>query len=594
MSLVEVLLAAAILGCALMATYGSLSDSLHLVSRVDRRAQAEAISLNIHERHFHTEAPVLLAKFGGDDGGVEALRDDPVITGALPESWDALKAAGVTVRAQAISLSRGAGDRAVHFSTEVSYLGIDGRRRVVSHARVLASGLALDTLPGKLAEAAAPGRTYENAPQPELLPLTALDEPGDRFRAAKVALAGQGAFAPVVFRGSLATTEHLRDAVRRRPAPVAGGATGGSAAATSSSAAAPAAHSGRAACLPPADDPRAVLRQWAGLENDRVPPGDYRVDGKRYDQPIGPKVMHLEVLRLQPLAGALPEARWFLARHTSGPAGVEDDRIEGKPVLERRTVSVRAAGPDMPPAPGGLTAVVERTADRLYVNRPSFVADGSPALFGRDLAVIALGAEEPGAAAGPAGQAAFAAISARWCLSTGRAPAPAADEEVAFSDADWESPPPGPPAHMETGDITLAQAPTVANVAVEVIREAPLEPAADPITARKLEALAHMKEGRVAEAAAIYSELDAAGSADAATLANMAAVAIEQRDYEAAERAAARALAQNPDHPNALLNLALSYELRGRAAEAREAYARGLARQPDSPGLKAGLARVKS
>lgn len=359
--------------------------------------------------------------------------------------------------------------------------------------------------------------------------------------------------------------------------------------------------------LPASDDEAAILRQWHP-KGGKVPPGHYRVSSQEYDQPVRGRTMHIEVLWLVPLDGPTPpEPLWLVARHTVGAGSVEDDRLEGDPVLERRSVRVLAAGPGQLAAPAGSTALVERTSERLYVSRPSFLADGAPAPFGRDLAVLAWTAPETGKTPGPLGQAAWEDIAARWSLADMPAQTASDRDSVAAetaesewtssgdgaAEADWDQPIPTPPAHADHLDVTLAQATTISELPVDVLpAEAVGPPAVEGEMGQKRAALAHMHAGRFDEAAKIFEALDAQGRLDGSSLANLAAIRIEKGDMAAAEEAATRALALNPERESALLNLGLSFELRGRRSEAQDTFRRALALHPQSAALKAALVRV--
>lgn len=175
------------------------------------------------------------------------------------------------------------------------------------------------------------------------------------------------------------------------------------------------------------------------------------------------------------------------------------------------------------------------------MTRPAFRADGVPAVFGRDLAVLAADGWND--------------IRARWCLDE---TADLADEVATNADFDAQ-----PEAHLEPLAITLAQAPTEAPVAVEVLA-APEAPAPE-----------------------------APAEPDARALANQAGAAIHRQDLAAAEELAERALKQDPELRAALVNYALALELQGKLAEARAAFERGLRVHPDAQSLKDGLARVR-
>ena len=141
-SLVEVLMALGLLVGGLLVAYQLLQESFLGFRRLDKRQTAEAISLNVQDRFFHTPASELMDKFGNTGGGGQHLEDDELVIHTLPVPLPELKKLGFQINAFAVGLDQGNGANGLYFTTKVSFPGAGGKRQVVTHSRVVSSGIS--------------------------------------------------------------------------------------------------------------------------------------------------------------------------------------------------------------------------------------------------------------------------------------------------------------------------------------------------------------------------------------------------------------------------------------------------------------------
>lgn len=364
--------------------------------------------------------------------------------------------------------------------------------------------------------------------------------------------------------------------------------------------------------LIPGDSPSDadIVKLWGPLERATVPPGFYRYTCHEYLQPREDQLLAFEVFSLVPEA-APAEPLTMIGRRIYRGRELVSSFLEGSEVLERSS---------WPPA------TLEQCATRLYAQRPAVLADGSPAPFGRELAILEWSKPEQGAAEGPQGRKARLFIAARWGLARAGSTAELAPR------ADF-----GDGSHRERIALPLAGAHTITEQkllwnrpalvseshALEAMSLKALSYKTDQDYAEAIQlmyagetarALDHVdkalgrfpdtkellrvragllaQEERWGEAAQAYDTLALHEDVDVSILNNLAFVEIHRGEMPSARKAAERALELDPKHLTAHVNAGIAAELSGDRDGARKAFERGLAVHPGAPSLVDGLRRV--
>jgi len=142
-----------------------------------------------------------------------------------------------------------------------------------------------------------------------------------------------------------------------------------------------------------APDAQLQIPSWYLIVDATFPQGGLRYTSRERIVPTAGSEHIIEVLLLR--KSSETGSDWVVVSKRLLEAGVlKGASLEGHAVLDRRTYAIHAAGPTALPAPPDLEATLERTDDRIHVTRPAFLPDGSPAPFGREIAILNLGKPE--------------------------------------------------------------------------------------------------------------------------------------------------------------------------------------------------------
>lgn len=373
-----------------------------------------------------------------------------------------------------------------------------------------------------------------------------------------------------------------------------------------------------------------LAKLWGPLESRRVPPGIYRYNTQSYIHVTATRVFRYEVLTLQ--ADGSSEKFPLISRRELTGGQVTGAYLEGAEVLERRMLAVRGVAPGGPTVAPGVSAILERCAQRLYVTRPVLLPDGSVAPFGREIAVLAWEGSESGELEGSQGKNAREEISKQWVLgepekreaqaalgsSAGAAAAsftsgsyqekvetPRARlgqiEEVAVTWANTRSRDAAPRVEADAptwkSSQSYAQAIEAINAndykaALGLVEQLRTEAGTPRLELERLYASILVQLERWDEAAGVYGAAARAPEADASLHNNLAFVEMHRGNAAGALAAASQALQKDPGHLTAAVNAGIANEMLGKHEEAIAAYRAGLVAHPGAPSLVEGLRRM--